>query len=110
MPDVNNVHLLALLQHTVDHSVDMRLMAIEQMPEICILACDRAPVRVLFEADDGLFEAIVPFQGGVGVLSVDFGEEKRKVALGSGSDVNYVCHAGLRIRGKTPWPAGACPP
>jgi len=109
MPDVKHIHLLAPFPDTVYHPIEVRLAAVEQMPEIGILRGYRAPVRMLFQAEDGLAEAPVPFQGGVGVLGVDFGKEKGKVALRSGSEVNDVYHAGFRIRRKIPLPAGACP-
>ena len=72
MPDVKQVHLLAPLQDAVYHPIDVGLVAVEQMPEISILGGNRAPVGMFFQAEDGLFEAPVPFQGGIRVLGVDF--------------------------------------
>lgn len=110
MSDMNYVHLLALLLHAENYTIDVRFVTVEQMPDIRFLTRHRAPVWMLFDAEDGLFKAPVPFEGGVGVLGVDFFEERRKIALRTGTEVNVVCHAGLRIRRKTRLPAGLCPP
>ena len=65
---------------------------------------------MLLKAQDELFEAAVPFQGSVRVLSVDFVEEISEVALRAGGEVNEVCRAELRTRRKIPWPVVPCPP
>jgi hypothetical protein len=62
MPDVEQFDLLPFLRDAAYHAVDVRLMAVEQMPEICILVCHGAPVRMSFQAEDGLLETPVPFQ------------------------------------------------
>jgi len=110
MPNVNYVHPPALFEDSVHHAIDVRLVAVKQMAEIRSLRCHRAPVRMLLKAENGLFEAPVPFQRSFGVLGVDFGKKMRKVALRSGSDVNEVCHIGLRTRRRIPLLAAPCPP
>lgn len=48
--DVEDVHVLALLRDTVDHSVDMRLVAVEEMAEPGVLRRRGTAVRLVFEA------------------------------------------------------------
>jgi hypothetical protein len=60
MTDVKHVHQLVLFHDTVHHTIDVRLVAVEQMLEARILRCHRAPFRMLFEAEDNVFEATVP--------------------------------------------------
>jgi len=105
MPDVKHIHLLPLFQDPINHTIDVRLVAIQQVPEIRIFTCHGAPIRILLKAEDGLLEAPVPFQGSAGVLGVDFVVEICEVALGAGSDLNEICYAGLQIRRKTPLPS-----
>ena len=71
----------ALLDDTADHTTDVGFVAIEQMPQPGILRCFRTAVRLLLEAQDGLFQTLVPFEGGVGAPGVYSVKEKRKITL-----------------------------
>src|SRR5216684_2023801 len=76
--------------------------AVPDVAESIFLARHRASVGIFFQAEDGLLETSVPFQGGLGMLSVDVPVQVVKVAPSAGGDVNDVCHAWLRTRRKTP--------
>src|SRR5437660_8124911 len=71
------------------------------MPEPVALLRRRAPVRLLFQAENCLLESAIPFQGRVGILSVDLHVDEGEIALGAGGEVNDVCHAWLQIPRKT---------
>lgn len=71
MPDVQNIDLLAFLCDPVNHTVDMGLVPIEQMPELGILWGFRTTVWLILQAQDRFLEAEVPFEGAVGTLGVD---------------------------------------
>jgi hypothetical protein len=102
---MKHINLFAFLQDTVYHAIDVRLVAIEQVPEIRILACHWAAVRISLEAKDCFFKAPIPFQSGVGILDVNFVIKMTKITLRAASDINEVCHAGFRNYRRTPLPA-----
>jgi len=85
--------MFLFLQDAVYHTIDMRFVAVEQMSQLVTLAGHRGSVRLLFQAENRFFEALVPSQGRVGVLGIDLPIQLGKVALRTGSDVNAVCHA-----------------
>ena len=91
--DMQYFHLLLLFQHAVDRATNMRLVAVEQMPELVTLGRQRALVRLLFQTENRLLEPAIPFQGSVEILSVDLPVEESEIALGAGGEVNEVCHA-----------------
>jgi hypothetical protein len=105
MPDMKHIHLFAFLKDAGYHAIHVRLAAVEQVSEVRVLACDRAPARMCLEAQDRLFETPVPFDGGVGMLATNSVVEISEVALPAGGDVKDVCHAELRNRRRTPVPA-----
>ena len=57
----------------------------------------RAGYAGFFQAQDGLFETLVPVQSSIGILGIDPSVETGKVTLSAGCDVNEVCHAGFQI-------------
>ncbi len=69
--DVKHFNTLLSLQNAIDHSIDMRLVAIKQVPEAIPFRRLRAPVRPFSQALDGPFEISVPFQGHFRKLRVD---------------------------------------
>jgi hypothetical protein len=46
--DVENIHFLMLFQNAIDHPINMRLIAIKQVPEVFAFGCGRAALRVDF--------------------------------------------------------------
>jgi hypothetical protein len=48
--NMENIHLLTFFCDSVNHAVDVRLVAIEQMPKTFVLRHHRASGRMLFEA------------------------------------------------------------
>ncbi len=62
--------MLLVLQDAVDYTIDVRFVAIEQVPQLITFAYNGVPVRIIFQAQDGFFEPPVPFQGCVGMLSM----------------------------------------
>src|SRR5215469_3710897 len=71
------------------------------MPQPFTSVNQRTAVRQFFQAENGLFECAIPFEGRIGMLGVDFPVQIDKIALSSGSDANEVCHARLRTRRET---------
>jgi hypothetical protein len=66
------ISTLFFLSNTrVDHTINMRLVAIQQVPQPTVLRCCRAAIRMFFQTKNGLLEAFVPAAGRVGVRSVD---------------------------------------
>ena len=60
MAEVKNVDTLLPLDDAVDYSVDVRLVAIEQMSKQLLLRCDRATVWTIAQGEDGFLQASVP--------------------------------------------------
>src|SRR5262249_4593969 len=108
--DVEYVNVFALLRDAVDHAIDVRLVAIEQMPEFGGLRCFRTAVRLFFETQNCLPEAPVPLDGSIGVFCINRIEDEHKAAPRAERDINEVGHAALQIPRRTPSPDGPCPP
>jgi hypothetical protein len=60
---VKNLYSLAIFLDPEDNAINVRPMSVKQMPKVGILWRDRASIRMLFQAKDGLFESSIPFQG-----------------------------------------------
>lgn len=103
--DVKHNHMLLLLQNSEYHAVDVRLVAVQQMPELGPLGRHRATSWPFLEAEDGILEPRVPFPGRSRILGVNVVVQAGKVALGAGGEINEVCHAWLRSSRRTPSPA-----
>ena len=71
MADMEHFNMLLFLKNAVDHAINMRLVAVEQVPQLVLGAYCGATVRMLFQAENGLLETQVPFQGSAGILSID---------------------------------------
>ena len=54
------------------------------MPEFVVLGRHRASVRLFFQAENRLLEPAIPFQGRVGILSVDLPVQVGEIAPGAG--------------------------
>src|SRR6202030_2710892 len=89
----------------IDLSINVRLISMQQVSELTFLSPHSTSVRLSFEAEDGLFEIPIPFQGRIGVFGFNFLVQVGKIALGAGGDANYVFHARFRTRRKIPLPA-----
>jgi hypothetical protein len=50
MANVKDVHLSLIFDDSVDHAIDVRLVAVEQMPKFGVFRRFRATIRMLFEA------------------------------------------------------------
>jgi len=83
--DVKYFDLLLFRKYTENHTIDVRLAAVEQVPEKVPVTRDRTTVWPFLQAQNGLLEAPVPFQGSAGMPSVDFLVQVGKVALCAGS-------------------------
>jgi hypothetical protein len=81
MPDMENFHAFVSFHDSVYYAIDVRLVAIKQMPEIRIFAGRGASAGMFAQSEDRRLETEVPFQSGFRFLGVDFVVRKRKVAL-----------------------------
>ncbi len=68
---VEDVDVLALYGDTVDDPVDMRLVAVEEMAEPGVLRRLGTAVRLVFEAQVGFLQPVVPLEGGAEAAGVD---------------------------------------
>jgi len=55
-------YVLAPLQHPVNDAINMRLLTVKKVPQIGALRGGWTPVRVLFQAKNGLLDTPVPIQ------------------------------------------------
>src|SRR6478609_4399643 len=104
--DVEHFNTLLFLKDAVYHTINMRLVAIEKVPQLVSHAYYRATARMLLQAENGVLETQVPFQGSAGILGIDSTIQLCQIALSAGSDVNEICHGPRRTRRKTALPAG----
>jgi hypothetical protein len=58
--------------NAVDHAVDVTAVATQQVSEFAVLRSDRASVRVFVQAEDLLFETLIPFPRSGRIHTVDF--------------------------------------
>jgi len=65
--DVQHFNPLLSLQDAVYHTIDVGPVAVQQVPELVLLGRRRAAVWLLFQAENGVFEPPVPFQGRAGM-------------------------------------------
>jgi hypothetical protein len=72
---MEHVRVLVLLPNAVNHTLDVRLVAIKQMSEVGDLQCLWTAVRMPLDTEEGLIDGLSPFQGSIGVLGVDFVKE-----------------------------------
>ena len=61
--DVEHFNLLLFLQNAVDHAIHMGLVAVKQVPQLVLLARQRAAIRLLFETENGLLESLDTIPG-----------------------------------------------
>src|SRR5208337_1871625 len=107
--DVEHFNSLLSLEDAVDHAINIRFLAVKQVPQLVLLPCYRAAIRLVFQTEDCLFNPQIPFQGLVGIHGVDLPVQASEIALSMGSGVNDVSHASLQTRRKTPSLAASFP-
>lgn len=71
MPDVQHLNLFLFLQHAVYCAIDVRPVAVEQMPELIILRRGRASVGLFFQTENRCFKSVIPLQRRFGMFGVD---------------------------------------
>lgn len=96
MPDVEHIHPPLPLVNAVDHAIDMRLISIQQVAESRVFRSLWTALRVLTQAQDGFFQASIPFERCVRMLCVNLFVEDGEVSLRPGRKINEICHAWLR--------------
>ena len=89
MANMKHFNPLLLLQHTVDHTIDVELVPVEKMAEPSILGRQRAAVGHFFKAENSLFEPRIPFRSRARAFGVDLFIEAGKVTLGASSEDVY---------------------
>ena len=60
MADVDDLHFVLLLHDAVEDPIDMGFGAVEQVPEVLVLRCNRAAVRVVSQAANGMPKPPIP--------------------------------------------------
>mgnify|MGYP007037476659 CR=1 FL=1 len=69
--DMQHLHAPILLHDPENHSVDVRLLPVHQMPQTGVLRRLRTSARPFFEAQDGFRQPPVPFECGGGAPGVN---------------------------------------
>lgn len=69
--EVEHFYLFLFFQHAEYRAINVRLVAIEQVPELVALGCQRASARLFFQTENCFLEPSVPFQDRVGMFAVD---------------------------------------
>jgi hypothetical protein len=60
MADVEHIDLLLFLKNPEDYPVDMRLVAVKQMPELTVFWRYRATIGAIPQSTNGVFETSIP--------------------------------------------------
>ena len=102
MADVEHVYLLLFLQNAKYHQVDVRLVPIQQVPQLFLLGRRGASVWMVLQTENGLFETPVPFQRCIGMCGVDFSVQVGKVALSAEVILTRYAMLGFEIVEKLP--------
>ncbi len=89
---------LLFLVDPVDDTIDVSVVAIEQMAQILSLGRGRAPGGVFLKAENGRLQAIEPCMRLRRSSGVDPAVESAKIALGSIGQLNAVCHTPRAVR------------
>lgn len=66
MADVERFNLFLLFKQAVYDSINVRLAAVEQMPELVLFSRHRAPVLVFLQGEYRLLQSAKPLQGRAG--------------------------------------------
>jgi hypothetical protein len=69
---VERLNFLLGLENAIYYAIDMKLMTVEEAPQPFTSVNQRTAVWQFFQAENGLFESPIPFEGRVGMLCVDF--------------------------------------
>jgi len=88
VPDVKNFYSPLSFQDAVDHSINMRLVTMKQMPERTIFRRRGAAIGKFFQTENGLLETAVPAPGRLGVWSIDVFVQLGEVSLSARTDAN----------------------
>ena len=106
MPDVQDFNQLLFFDDAVDYPINVRFVAVKEVPDCFFLGCYGTPVWQLFQTENLPLQTLVPFSRGVGFRGVDLSIKLFKVTRGTESNVNDLYHAGIRTLQKTRSPAG----
>jgi hypothetical protein len=71
VPDVQDLDSSLSLQYAVNHTINVRLLTIEQVPALSVLRRDSAAPGKFFQTKNGVFETHVPAPGDIGAWRVD---------------------------------------
>ena len=100
MADVENVNLLVRLHDAVNHTIDMRFVAIKQVPEILAFGSKGAAFGVLLQGEQGNFQALEPSVCRLGSIRLYHAKDEIQIAFRAGQDVGRAsplrCAAGIR--------------
>lgn len=71
MPDVQDLDSSLSFQYAVNHTINVRLLTLEQVPVLSVLRRDGAAFGKFYQTKNGVFETRVPTSSGIGALRVD---------------------------------------
>src|SRR5262249_19049895 len=106
LADVQDIDGRGVFLDLVDDPVDIRLLAIQQMPRGVVFGSDRSAARVRFKAEDGLFHPLKPPRRLRRSFRFDTPVDEGEIALGASRDLNPVGHAHVGRRTESPVPGG----
>ena len=79
--DVEDLHILAFLQHTEDHAIDVGPFAMEQVPQLSVLGRNRTARRAFFKSEKRSLQSVEPTECRVRLFRIDCCEDGVKIAL-----------------------------
>ncbi len=85
VPDVQNFDQLLLLSYVVYRAINVRPVAIKQLPEPAIFGRNRASARLFLQAENRLLESSIPLLGGIGSRGVECPVQLRKITFRAGN-------------------------
>src|SRR5208282_1140060 len=107
--DVQHLNPPLPFQHPIDYTIDVGLVAVQQMSKFVIFWGHRTPDRLFPEAQYGFLEALVPIERGFRIPGIDARIEVGKVTPCAVSDVNEIGHVWLQTRQETSPPDASFP-
>ena len=79
--NMEHVNPLVFLNNTKYDTINVRLVAVEEMAELRFLRRHGAAVWQFFQAENSLLEPSIPLQGCIRLLGIDLPVQAGKVAL-----------------------------
>jgi len=104
--DVKDFYALSRLVDEEDHAVDMRFIAVKEMPERVVFVRDRVALGMMVEARNCIEETDKPAFGWWRYGRSNEEEDFVQIGFRTRHGSNEVCHTSRESRRKIPWRDG----